>query len=49
VRLPRGLIEQMRVIANAHERSLSAELRVALREYVDGNAEATRSKQPTRA
>lgn len=34
VRLPRSLVEQVRVIANAHERSLSAELRVALDAYV---------------
>ncbi len=34
VRLPRKLVEQMRVIARAHERSLSAELRVALADYV---------------
>jgi predicted transcriptional regulator len=34
VRLPRSLIEQVRTIAIAHERSLSAELRVALAAYV---------------
>lgn len=33
VRLPRSLIEQIRVIAMAHDRSLSAELRVALTDY----------------
>ena len=37
VRLPRSLVEQVRKIANAHERSLSAELRVALRAYVEDN------------
>ena len=49
VRLPRKLVEEVRVIANAHERSLSAELRVALREYVKGNVESTGSKRPRRA
>lgn len=34
MRLPRNLVEQVRVIATAHERSLSAELRVALTAYV---------------
>jgi plasmid stability protein len=34
VRLPRGLIDKMQVIARAHERSLAAELRVALDAYV---------------
>ena len=34
VRLPRALVDQIRVIAEAHERSISAELRVALDAYV---------------
>jgi predicted transcriptional regulator len=34
VRLPRALVEQIRTIADAHERSISAELRVALDAYV---------------
>ena len=34
VRLPRPLVEQIRTIAEAHERSISAELRVALDAYV---------------
>ena len=34
VRLPRSLVEEVRTIAEAHERSLSAELRVALATYV---------------
>jgi predicted transcriptional regulator len=34
VRLPRSLVEQIRTIADAHERSISAELRVALDAYV---------------
>jgi predicted transcriptional regulator len=34
VRLPRAIVEQMRTIAEAHERSMSAELRVALDAYV---------------
>lgn len=34
VRLPRSLVEQLRTIADAHERSISAELRVALDAYV---------------
>jgi hypothetical protein len=33
VRLPSRLVESVRVIARAHDRSLSAELRVALDEY----------------
>jgi predicted transcriptional regulator len=37
VRVPRALIEQLRVIADAHDRSLSAELRQAIREYVKRN------------
>lgn len=34
VRLPRTLVEQLRPIAVAHDRSLAAELRVALTAYV---------------
>jgi predicted transcriptional regulator len=34
VRLPRPLVEQIRTIAEAHDRSISAELRVALDAYV---------------
>jgi predicted transcriptional regulator len=34
VRLPVSLVEQVRVVAQAHDRSLSAELRVALAAYV---------------
>jgi len=34
VRLPRSLVEQIRTIADAHERSIAAELRVALNEYI---------------
>ena len=34
VRLPRSLVEQLRPIAAAHDRSLAAELRVALTAYV---------------
>jgi len=33
VRLPRRLVDDVRVIADANERSISAELRVALSEY----------------
>jgi predicted transcriptional regulator len=33
VRVPRVLIERLRTIAEAHERSVSAELRVALDGY----------------
>jgi plasmid stability protein len=44
VRLPRSIVEQVRVIATAHERSLSAELRVALDAYVRRTLpEATRT------
>jgi predicted transcriptional regulator len=39
VRLPRSIIEQVRTIAQAHDRSLSAELRVALADYVRRNSE----------
>ncbi len=34
VRLPKALVDQVREIAVAHDRSLAAELRVALVEYV---------------
>jgi len=34
VRLPRPLVEDVKEIARAHERSLAAELRVALDAYV---------------
>ena len=34
VRLPRALVEQVRVLARLHERSLSGELRVAVADYV---------------
>ena len=34
VRLPRSIVEEMRIIAEAHDRSISAELRVALSAYV---------------
>jgi hypothetical protein len=34
VRLPRSLVTQIRTIAQAHERSISAELRVAIDAYV---------------
>ena len=34
VRLPRSLVEQLRPIAVEHDRSLAAELRVALTAYV---------------
>lgn len=35
VRLPVTILTKMRDIARAHERSLSAELRVALNEYIN--------------
>ena len=38
VRLPRRIVEDVREIAKAHDRSLSAELRVALAEYVRRSA-----------
>jgi hypothetical protein len=41
VRLPRSLIEQVRTLARAHDRSLSAELRVALAEYIRNHGEET--------
>ncbi len=34
VRLPKALVNQMRVIAQAHDRSINAEVRVALDAYV---------------
>jgi Arc-like DNA binding domain len=36
VRMPRGLIEQVRELAVANDRTLAAELRVALRYYIEG-------------
>jgi predicted transcriptional regulator len=38
VRLPVSLITKMRDIARAHDRSLSAELRVALNDYINREA-----------
>ena len=35
MRLPRDLIERVRALARDHDRSLSAELRHALRQYVE--------------
>ncbi|PZS13489.1 MAG: hypothetical protein DLM64_03220 [Solirubrobacterales bacterium] len=40
VRVPRDLLEQVRLVARAHERSLAAEVRVALTEYVRRNSTA---------
>jgi hypothetical protein len=37
VRLPRKLVEDVRVIADANERSTSAELRVALDDHIRRN------------
>jgi predicted transcriptional regulator len=34
VRLPRDLVEEVRKLAERHDRSLSAELRVALRGHI---------------
>jgi len=42
VRLPRRLVDGVREIAEAHERSLSAELRVALDVYVRREAPGAR-------
>jgi predicted transcriptional regulator len=39
VRLPRELVEQVRRLAIRHDRSLSAELRVALAAYVRDHEE----------
>lgn len=39
VRLPRELVEQIRELARRHDRSLSAELRVGLADYVRRVAE----------
>ena len=35
VRLPRDLVDHIRRLAERHDRSLSAELRVALRAYIE--------------
>jgi predicted transcriptional regulator len=42
VRLPRALVDEVRVIAEAHDRSISAELRVALDAYVRREAQGAR-------
>jgi predicted transcriptional regulator len=42
VRLPRALVDEMHEIAEAHERTLSAELRVALGDYVRREAPGAR-------
>jgi len=35
VRLPTSIVNRIRVIAAAHDRSISAEVRVALNDYLD--------------
>jgi predicted transcriptional regulator len=40
VRLPRELVEAIRRLAEQHDRTLSAELRVALRVYIEREEEA---------
>jgi plasmid stability protein len=42
VRLPRHLLDELRPIAAAHDRSLSAELRVVLDTYIHGEGPAAR-------
>jgi predicted transcriptional regulator len=37
IRLPKAIIDQIRPIARAHDRSLSAELRIALLDYAERN------------
>ena len=37
--MPRGLIEDVRALAVKHDRTLAAELRVALRDYIDAHEE----------
>jgi predicted transcriptional regulator len=44
VRLPVSIVNEVRVIAQAHERSLSAELRVALTEYIRRERASARRK-----
>jgi hypothetical protein len=44
VRLPRDLVERIRVIAQAEERSLSAQLRVALNDYAKQRLPEARRK-----
>ena len=39
VRLPRPLVEQVRALAKEDERSMSAEVRVALKDYLRRRAE----------
>jgi hypothetical protein len=45
VTMPNDLLEAMRDIAKAHDHSLAAELRRAMREYIDRQAEASRERQ----
>ena len=42
IRLPRDLVEAVRRIAERHDRSLTAEMRVALRAYVEQHEEGPR-------
>jgi predicted transcriptional regulator len=42
VRLPRALVEEVRQIARAHDRSLAAQVRVALDEYVREHGDGAR-------
>lgn len=39
MRLPNLIVGDLRALADAHERSLSAELRIAVREYINRNEE----------
>lgn len=45
VRLPRELVEEVRELARRHDRSLAAELRVGLADYVRRISEADRAER----
>jgi plasmid stability protein len=47
VRMRRDLVEAMRVLAARHDRSLSAELRVALRDYLHGHGVVLAGEEKT--
>jgi plasmid stability protein len=46
VKAPRDLIEQLRVLAQLHNRSMSGELRTALEQYLQSHRRQVRDDEP---
>jgi predicted transcriptional regulator len=44
IRLPKDLVRQLQVIADAHERSITAEAKVALAEYIKHHGTTRKAK-----